>query len=64
MTFTISVGTIPVFTISVSYLICTPVPQGNNGQTEDNTWPWHIPVDGISENVEGICPWSVAFWIN
>lgn len=46
------------------YLIRAPVPQSKDAQTKDEPWPRQISSDGISEDVKGITPRSVAFWIN
>ena len=42
------------------HLICAPVPQSCNGRSKYNSWPWNIPSDRISEDVEGVRPRCVA----
>lgn len=50
----------PTPTPHTRYLICAPVPHSYDGHPKYHSWPWNIPSDSISEDVEGVCLRGVA----
>lgn len=45
------------------YLICAPVPHGNDAQAKDEPWPRQVP-GGVPEDVEGVAAGGVALGIH
>lgn len=52
--------TLPALHVLRRYLIGAPVPQGEDGQPEDEPGPRQVSPEGISKDVEGVIPWGVA----
>lgn len=46
------------------YLVCAPVPQGDDGQPKDEPRPGQVSLERIAEDVEGVSPRGVALFLD
>ena len=47
-----------------AYLVCAPVPQGDDGQPKDEPRPGQVSLERIAEDVEGVSPRGVALCLD
>jgi len=49
---------------TAGYLVCAPVPQGDDGQPKDEPRPGQVSLERIAEDVEGVSPRGVALCLD